>query len=440
MIQRVAPNVQISVKIAITIVTLALVIRVIFLVIFPSPLLSDLIWNDAVAWNMVLGNGFTASQQAPYVPGVFRTPGYMTFIAGIYAIFGHNYVAALYGQALLDAFSALLLALIALPFFGIRVATLAGVLYAAYPYSAMLCTQLSQDIVLTFTVLLCLWLTTRAWLASHEPIEADNQITPYIWWFAVGLSLGIVALVKAFLLLYLLIPLSSIWILQKARIWKLKSLALIMIGITLVIGPWVIRNYLAFQSFPPLAVGGTGTNLTLLLVELKGGEKELVRSLRAHDFSKPIAPDYQSNYLSDLVDGKELIERERLLTRRALPEIKAHMPAYFVLSLKHIPRLWVTQYTLGRSPFITLSANIVSYLVIVPGLIGMLLVAHRWRELLPFYLSIIWITIAYAPYTAEARYTLPLRPIMIIFGAITLFWIIDKSRQQNTPELKKLFL
>src|SRR5713226_9588520 len=73
----------------------------------------DLIWNDAVAWNLAQGIGFTASQHPPYIPGIFRTPGFPAFLAVVYRIAGHNYRAGFVALALLDSLTAVLTVLLA---------------------------------------------------------------------------------------------------------------------------------------------------------------------------------------------------------------------------------------------------------------------------------------------------------------------------------------
>src|SRR4029453_16212380 len=67
---------------------LAFFVRLLFIKVFAVPPVNDLLWNDAVGWNLANNLGFTASQSPPYIPGVFRTPGYPAFLALVYTIFG----------------------------------------------------------------------------------------------------------------------------------------------------------------------------------------------------------------------------------------------------------------------------------------------------------------------------------------------------------------
>lgn len=374
----------------------------------------DLLWNDAVAWNLVQGHGFTASQSEPYVPGVFRTPAYPAVLAAVYYLFGHSYQAAFVFQALLDSLSAVLITLIGLRLASTRIALLAGLLYALYPYSAYFCGVLSQDTLLTFTVLVALYLTTRIDLKQPARLQ----------WLLVGLAIGVVALVKSLIILYAAVP--ALLILVSVRGLRLKAgaLALVALGIAAVISPWVVRNYVHFRSFPPLAVGGTGEDWLLTLREMDGGEAAVISGI-----APPHDEEESSQYLREFVDGADLIASEKGKFGEAYSEIVKRWPEYVWLTAKHIPRLWITQYTLAHGGLVATATLILSWLYLVPGVVGMFLLRRQWRSLLPLYTSMVLITVIYAPHLAEARYTLPVRPVLMLFVAATLLTIAERFRK-----------
>jgi hypothetical protein len=47
---------------------------------------------------------------------------------------------------------------------------------------------------------------------------------------------------------------------------------------------------------------------------------------------------------------------------------------------------------------------------------------------LPLYATILLISLVHAPYTAEARYTLPVRPARLVFVAITADFVLRSMR------------
>ena len=243
----------------------ALLVRVAFVYFYAAPVDSDLFWNDAVGWNLVQGHGFTASQSEPFTPGIFRSPGYPFFLAAVYGIIGHSVYAALYAQALLDTLSTTLLAMIGVYFLAPRVALLGAALYALYPYAAYYCGVLGQDVVLTFSVMLMVLLMCQA-------LRRDSATR----WLCVGLALGATVLVKPFFVLCVAVPTFLIWQMRCASSARLYSWTALMVGLSLMVMPWMARNYLVFHSFPPLAVGGTGTNLLMVLDEVKYGEQAML--------------------------------------------------------------------------------------------------------------------------------------------------------------------
>ena len=99
-----------------------------------------------------------------------------------------------------------------------RVALTAGFLYALYPYSAFFCGVLSQDALLTFTVLVVLYFTARADLAR-----------PRQWqWLVIGVAIGVAALVKSFIILVAAVP--ALVVLLSVSGMRRKIAALAMLG------------------------------------------------------------------------------------------------------------------------------------------------------------------------------------------------------------------
>lgn len=386
----------------------ALIIRLGFVYRFGSTPVYDLLWNDAVGWNLASGNGFTASQVEPRVPGIYRTPGYPAFLAAVYSLFGHSYFAVYASQALLDALSAVLIGLIALNYVTPRTAIISSGLYALYPYSIYFCGILHQDILLTFSILVALFLLTKA-------IRSDERLRR---WLMVGIAVGFAALVKTNMLLFAIVPaITLFWGIPRVQ-KRREAMAMLSLAIVLVISPWVVRNYVVFHGFPPLSVGGTGKALVLLVDELNGGEEQLLKQARGPQ------DEAASTYLEGSVDGTALIEREKGLARRAAPELLRRWPEYLVLMLKHVPRLWVTRYTIGRSAKVAMAAQLVSWAFLIPGLLGMFIARREWRGLLPLYATVVLFTVMYAPYNVEARYTLPARPVMAVFIGIALSQLV----------------
>jgi hypothetical protein len=198
---------------------------------------------------------------------------------------------------------------------------------------------------------------------------------------------------------------------------RIKRIAVLFGTIVLTLFPWFLRNYFVFHRFPPLSAGATGTNLRLILLELNGGE-DAVRNVGLNS-----APRTD---IRNFTDGKQLIDSEKATAEKSLQELRNRWPEYLLLVIKHIPRLWITKYSRWQGNTIALLGTIISWVVLVGGIAGMLLLWREKSRLLPLYLIVVMVTLIYAPYTAEARYTMPVRPVMLCFLACAVIIIFQR--------------
>jgi 4-amino-4-deoxy-L-arabinose transferase-like glycosyltransferase len=395
---------------------LALIVRLIAVALFSRAPVNDLLWNDAVGLNLLAGHGFTASQQPPYVPGVFRAPGYPFLLAVLYGAFGHSYTAVYLVQAVLDALTAVLIAATAGRLLGVRIGVASGFLYALYPYPAIFCGILHQDVLLVFVTAVALLLTVRA---GEQP-QAWGR------WIAAGALFGLAALVKPIVIVLAGVPALVALASPLPRMRKLTAAIVVGLAVGAVIAPWVIRNYVHFQAFPPLAVGGTADDLFLLVDEIRHGEDAVTK--RA--MSVPPSRDSQT-YLERFVDGAELIRRDHELARSGWAELAPYWPQYLWLMVKNVPRLWISHYAMQHGPFVSSIAFALSIVFLGLGTLGMITEAGRWRTLLPLYAAIALVTLAYAWHPIEARYSLPARPAMCVFIAALSLRVWDRLRARR---------
>jgi hypothetical protein len=393
---------------------IALAVRLLAIGLFAQQPRNDLIWNDAVAWNMVQGHGFTPSLGPPYVPGVFRSPGYPVFAAAVYRIAGHSYRAVFVAQAILDAATAaLVIQLASLTGVAAGAAFACGLAYGLYPYPAMFTGVLHQDILLTF-----LWQLTlvAALLTASKPILYRS--------IGLGLAFGAVVLTKPFLILLAPVILAALWLGQPSRV-ALRASTVTAVVSAAAVAPWLLRCYLLFGTFVPLAVGGSGTNLLMVAEEARTGHISSVDTY----LRDPGPPDDRREYLGGFTDGTALIQIERERTRVAWGLLRGHLGDYVLTAVEHAPRLWLTVHAATHAAYVAVIGLGVSVLVLGAGIAGMVSARARWRQLLPLYMTVVLTTVVYMPYTAEARYTLPARPAMIIFGVLAGASLVRRFRQ-----------
>jgi 4-amino-4-deoxy-L-arabinose transferase-like glycosyltransferase len=287
------------------------------------------------------------------------------------------------------------------------IAALAGCLYALYPYPAVLCGILQQDILVTFAVALAVFATIRA--SSRDSRAAA--------WLVAGVCVGLAALVKNNFVALVLVPVVAAIARHAPRRTRYVAGCAVLIGFALTIAPWMVRNYLVFGNVPPLAVAGTGENITFILEEL---DPHRVPTVMVHGKRYPFEiAGYQ-------IDGPDLIAAQRELIVRSMPELARVWPQYMVLVVKRVPWLWLTRGTFGRSSAVGGIAVALSVALFVLAVFG---VVKTWPDrnmFLVLYLTIGVITLMYAPIRVEGRYSLPARPAQMIFVAVAVRALLDR--------------
>jgi hypothetical protein len=90
---------------------------------------------------------------------------------------------------------------------------------------------------------------------------------------------------------------------------------------------------------------------------------------------------------------------------------------------------------LGHGDLVAIVATVVSWVYLIPGVLGMYALRNQWQRLAPLFGSIMLVTLIYAPYLAEARYTLPVRPILMLFVATTICVVAERVQSvlSRTP-------
>jgi Tfp pilus assembly protein PilF len=199
---------------------------------FTRPVIDGQVYDE---WAMAIRNG-----KAPAEP-FYQDPLYPYFLAVIYGIFGHRYLAVYIIQLLLGT------ALLWLTFdttrmvFDRRAGIIAALLAAFNKPLIFYEGQVEKTALAVFLVGLFIWVFARAMNSRR-----------LIWQFLCGLALGLAALTRANLLIFApLLPLLFLFLRRQSGgprlvfTWNPKQLApalAALTGIAIIIAPVVIRN------------------------------------------------------------------------------------------------------------------------------------------------------------------------------------------------------
>src|SRR5262245_53956346 len=231
--------------------SVSLAIRVLYawFAIGPSALpSSDPAEYDAVAWSLAHGTGFSMAGAGGLYPTAFVPPVVPWLTSLVYRAVGHQFFAAILLQCAIGALVPLLLAGFAASIFGGRASRVAGWLAAVNPLLVFFSGYLLTET--TFTALLLLALSmSAAWVKTPRAGRA----------LGVGLTWGFASLARPTALLLPAVVVAWAWVPLGLTIpgrERIRHMALLLLGLALVVGPWGLRNAIGFRALVPVTTGG----------------------------------------------------------------------------------------------------------------------------------------------------------------------------------------
>ena len=202
---------------------------------------------DKIAENLTIGNGYRVFPDTS--PTMLRSPGFVILLAGIFYIFGKSLFAVQVIQYFMSACTAILIYRITQRLVNLPVVSLmASIIYLFHPIVIISDSRGGIDTTLMLCMTTTIWLLYRA-LANKRA-----------WDYAIlGLVAGYTMLVKASVaLIFPAIFLYLIFSSKKSSYYLLiRNFWIVGFVATLVMMPWIIRNYeLSGEFVPTMTVGG----------------------------------------------------------------------------------------------------------------------------------------------------------------------------------------
>jgi len=176
-------------------------------------------------------------------------PGYSILIAALFKIFGESDTPLQIFQIIADSLAAVVIFLLALEQLNTAVALIAGLLVAAAPQFTYNSVLLLPDSLTVLPILLAVYLLNRA-------TKSPRLITLAITGSLVGLSCWLRANA---MLLAPFICLAVPFLFERGR--RFRYAVAIACGALVIIAPLTIRNYIVYDHFIPISLGGGQTLL-----------------------------------------------------------------------------------------------------------------------------------------------------------------------------------
>ncbi len=394
----------------VTLFVLNLVLRVGFVLeTWDDPFLTGLVLDSRVfdAWAARIVAGDILGEGA-----FVLSPGYAYFLAFVYTIFGHHPEVVRILQHLLGCITALLLLRIASSKFGRETTWIVGLLYSLYPLFIFYESQLLMTSLAVFLMV----------LALHELVAGRA-------WTA-GASLGLATLGRPNLLLADVFV--AAWLVVHRR--SPRAVAAFCAALVVTIAPVTARNYLVTGEAVLIGSHG-GINFYL------GNHQDATGGYRIpeHLPRDPMALDREARRLAQQDVGRVLSAGEvsRYWFGKGVESIVSQPLSYLALEARKL-LLFLHDYEApinANFQFYRKFSWVLSLLPMRYGVIsafavlGMALGLRRGREHALFYGVLACHLGALLLFTMSSRYRLPVVPILILFGAAGVRWLMTTERK-----------
>jgi len=353
----------------------------------------------------------------PLGSDTYHPPGYYYFLAGVYAAFGHDYMAVRIVQACVGTVTCMLIYLMGKYVFSAGAGLLAAAFAAVYPplvfYGSVLLSETLSTCLLAGGV--CLLLRST---------QAHRR---YGWELAAsGLMLGLAALTRSVLLVA--VPVALLWHLTIGKRWPGWREAVVRVGIlflpcALIITPITLRNRQIHGEMVPISTNG-GVNFFLG----HGGSTAWKNQIRN------IPPDYQEGDSLIGVSALTATQEEALFYRLGWDYVRQH-PVRTVLDIpaKLRSMYWDSDFWPAsdvQAHLLRTADTLMWKLLVLPLSLASILIlrGRRFRQAalicgLAFSSATIPIV-----FWAQTRFRIPFVPLFITLAAGAAFEIYSRFR------------
>ena len=372
---------------------------------------------DQLAINLLNGNGYRTYPDTAKT--LSREPGYPILLAGIFFILGNSIAAVKLANLVLALGAAWLMTRIARRVSSSQVMiALPPLLFLFHPGTLIAESRVGVELLFSFLLMLVI-------LTLYRAIESNRS-----WDYAIsGLALGLTVLVRSTPILFPLILLAYLAFFQSngSKLAVCRHIALMVIAMFTVLSPWIIRNYLLTGKFIPTAsiLGISAhaglydnTHLTRdtnwVVVDRASAEE---RKKIALELGYPFKPVKGAYYQDFYFTGDELKFSSYLL-HTVISEYEKS-PVLFIRCLfSNFFNLWFR----GKTSTSTILNVLVQFPYLIFAAVGVLLAVreNQIKIIAPMGILLLYFIAVYVAILAQARYSVPLIPILSIFAGITL--------------------
>jgi 4-amino-4-deoxy-L-arabinose transferase-like glycosyltransferase len=346
---------------------------------------------DPIAFDLMNGHGFSMGGAPTAISG----PVYPALLAMLYTLFGQSTTVVRIFFSALDAAHCVVFYLIAQKTFGHRIAVLTALVLIVFPLTFYCILLLSPEVA---------FLLPHALFILAFVVAVETRMPRYF--FLSGLALGVATLARAVPILLPLAALPAFLLTADRRRRGLVHFAVFLVGFAVLVGPWMVRNYVVFQRFIPVQTLG-GAHLYMATPARSSSEAE--RQERAE------------------LERMKHVEQDKALYTRSWQRVVENPGEFLRLMRQRSLEMWYrTDSRRFEQPL--WYANSV---MLVLAAIGMVLSRTMWRTHSLFYLVIAYYVVLHTILVAILRYSLPIIPLVIMFALVPISRLASTAAERG---------
>ena len=403
-------------------VVLCIITRLVFLVYWPENydlLAADVDGYWGIGANLQAGKGFARGTEP--ISTATRSPMYPVFLAGVHWLTGGREGIALASQAVLDGLTCVGIYFLAFLISG----SVAGA-YLACLCWALYLPEISQ-ITRFWSEPLCALLVTYGLLLYLLARRYDR-----LWLFGLtGVAFGGAALTRsAFLLLPVLFAALLLIKGDEGRGRRALLAGALLMGFSLSMAPWVIRNAIVFHAFIP---GYTQGGITLYQAHVTLGEDDYLTFVPHSYIVRKVQERVASDPEWSRAEHSE-VALDLLSAREAVGLIRNHPFRYAKLSVVRAVRLWFNMGYGRAQSWTGVGVGVLNGGLLALGVIG--LIGGRRVGVsgtAPLVVTLIYSTMVPSLVLAVGRYIFPVIPALVVLSACG-FMVVYSRVRAHYPE------
>jgi hypothetical protein len=388
----------------------------------------------ALSESLKKGQGYGLESGATFELEGWRMPGYPAFITVCEALLGGGSLSVIIAQSVLFLISVWVVWAVTDKALGREAGVMFLALSAVYPFVAYNVGQVSPEIPAVFLTVLALYCLLRPTLLRHAIagglLGAAGYFRPNLFPLGVAVAAALV--------------------LANRRSYRGAIVLVIAIGV--VAFPWALRNYFVFGKFSPMPACTAGAGHSLLLATwqarvssyslieygMKGkatAELEssgMIEQIQALNLQLSMPPETISVTPESYPGNVKKAQADQLFTEAAFKNIRDWPLAYLRGAAVNAPRLWFSAYfPKSLPPAVRIGFVLFGLLTLLLGMAGIFFaarrdsIAHNREVVFAAMGGILYLTISLCWFHTEARYTIPLRLVFLMFAAYGLTQLLS---------------